>query len=65
MDEQTQVAVKLPLSPVAVMSRAQLLLCSKEQQKRFSEYEKLGLVKIIETEAERSALRTITPSGGH
>jgi hypothetical protein len=55
MTEQEQISAKLTTPPVAVMSRAQLLLCSKEQQKRFSEYEKLGLLEIIDNDIDRPA----------
>jgi len=65
MDEQQQVAVKLTSSPVAVLSRAELLLCSKDLQKRFAEYEKLGLLEIIDKEAGRPVQIGTSQSGGH
>lgn len=53
MAEQKQMGVKLTNTPFASISREMIRLCSKEQQKRFAEYEKLGLVKIIDNDAGR------------
>jgi hypothetical protein len=41
-------------SPVATITREQLALCPPNQQRRFVEYQRLGFVKIIDSDPKKT-----------